>query len=264
MVLLPLGLRVEQVVLATQLTVFFLFNLGLSILLGSSSGDLAPSDVLLAPLESRGQPLEQAAQAAVVLLHILLEDAIDDLLTVDCGLVGQNLPSFGLTVELVVQHGLWDLVDLDLTNPFPLKRVSVWLADVLTLRACQEHDTLNDLRITHDSILEQVLDSVTPFLRLQELGSSDLQRLVLGLNVFELLVDRGLRHGRLTLAIFVRLNKDLVEVDRVLFVLNKLEVLDLLGDFLCHDGIVLSDGLSIGVHGLKAAITVVFESDSLL
>ena len=53
---------------------------------------------------------------------------------------------------------------LDLSNPFPAELVGVLEADIFTLRANQKHETLDDLRVPHDSIHEQVLDLIDPLL----------------------------------------------------------------------------------------------------
>ncbi len=164
LVLLPLCLRVKQILLSSLLSVFLSFNLALSILFGLTGCNLAAGDVKFAACDGGLQPFKQLAKATVVLLNVIQMDTFDYLLTVDNRLISLHFSLFSLAVHLILHHGLRDLVMLDLSNPFPAELVGVLETDIFTLRANQKHETLDDLRVPHDSIHEQVLDLIDPLL----------------------------------------------------------------------------------------------------
>jgi hypothetical protein len=145
-------------------------------------------------------------------------DSFDDFLAVDQGLVWLHLATLRLTIHLVFHHGLRDLVMLDLPDPFPTEFVCVWQTDVVTLRASHEHQTLNDLRIPHYSVHQQILDHVDPLICMEEFARNDFEYLVLGLNLFEFLINDDSRIGNLWLTgIFLSIFrlKNFLEVDSV-------------------------------------------------
>ena len=259
----PLGLCVEQVVFSSLLPVLFSFNFVLAILFGSSSGNLAPGDVGLAASECRGQPFEKLAKASVVLLDILSEDAFDDFLAVGDSLVGQDLPTLGLSIHLVGRHSFWDLVMFDLSDPLPAKFVGVGQAYSFACGTREEHQTLDDLRVALHAILKQILDHIAPLRGRQELLRNHLQCLVLGLNIEELLIP-AVSNGWLGLTFFVDLLELLVEVFGVTSVLLELVVLDLLGDLLGEDNVILSRIFSIRFQCFQSSVSVGSKSHTLL
>ena len=91
----------------------------------------------------------------MILLNIIQQDAIDDLFAVWDRLVGQDLPTLRLVVHRVSEHGLWDLFRFDLSDPLPVEFVRLGQTDVFSFRASQEHQSLDDLWVAHDAVLQQ-------------------------------------------------------------------------------------------------------------
>ena len=180
---LPFAARVNQVLLPPRLAILLPLNLLLAVFLILALENLATSDVQLATCNRCQEPLEELAKSNMVLLDFLGIDALDDSLAVVQRLVGQKLSTLRLPVHLVVHHGLRDLVMFDHSDPLPVQFVGLWQTDIFTEGAGQEHQTLNDLRVALDAILEHVLDHLDPLLVFQEFGGHHLKSLVLVLNL---------------------------------------------------------------------------------
>ena len=130
---------------------------------------------------------------------------------------------------------------LDLSDPLPMKLVGVGQANVFTRGACQKHDTLNDLRVAHDAILQQVVDHLDPLLSVKELARDDLQSLVLCLNFSELVICHNScstfsRSGWLASVFFsFFFFKYLLEVDCIWGVFLELVFINFIGNLLSLD-----------------------------
>ena len=90
----------------------------------------------------------------MVLLDFFSGDALDDPLAVNLGLVGQDRPTLRLAVHLIVEHGFGDLVMFDLSDPFPVEFICLRQTNVFSNGTSQEHQTLYDLRVALNAILE--------------------------------------------------------------------------------------------------------------
>lgn len=180
---LPFVARVNQVLFPPLFAILLPLNLLLPVFLFLALENLATSDVQLATCNRCQEPLEELAKSNMVLLDIFGIDALDDSLAVVQRLVGQNLSTLRLPVQLVIHHGLRELVMFDHSDPLPMQFVGLWQTDIFTEGAGQEHQTLNDLRVALDAILEHILDHFDPLLIFQEFGGHHLESLVLVLNL---------------------------------------------------------------------------------
>ena len=183
----------------------------------------------------------------MILFNILQQDAVDNLFAVWNRLVGQDLSSLCLVVHRVSEHGLRDLVSFDFSDPLPVEFVRLGQTDILSFRACQEHQRLHDLWVAHNTILKQVLYHTQPLLILEEPLGDHLESLVLCFDFTKLIIDRFRRYlSWLTILILlVWIDELLLEVVGVLFVLNELKVFNFLSDLLGSDSVVGSGILCI-------------------
>ena len=137
-------LLVGEELLAGHLTsslLLFTLRLDLSVKLVNS---LASDHVLLARINSHLEPAEDLAHVCVVSINFLLGERLYDLLTVVDRLVGCEI--FGLlTVDLVGEHPLRQLLLKQFLSLLPTHLVCLRLTDVVSLELVQEEHGLYDL-----------------------------------------------------------------------------------------------------------------------
>ena len=85
-------------------------------------------------------------------LDRIMCDTLNDLLTIQHCLVGQDLVTLCLTEHLIGEHGSRNLVCADHPHLLPAELVGAREADVVALRTGEEHEALEDLRVAHDAV----------------------------------------------------------------------------------------------------------------
>ena len=89
---------------------------------------------------------------------------------------------FLLAKNLVFKHFFGDLFEIVFSDLFPAKFVRFVQADILAHNPCKEHDALDDLRVAHHMILEQVVHQAFEMIRVVEHFCNYMHRPVLGFN----------------------------------------------------------------------------------